>query len=468
MARFPRGAVWSTGLALLGLLFSSAAHYAVDSQRLTGLFTGLNQAAALLFWAGVAPFAVAVAGLIVAMLTGIRRRWALFGGVLVAGALGGVVGGQLALYQFPMPWSDYRRAPGWLAGEVQRLESAWRQDPSRAPWYRFRQPPGDLLWLRLSYARTAPKGDSGYPATVYYSAQFDDATEVSGHFEARRGGAPRLRSARVRVTTVPERFIGQLETEWLDFDGDGAINGLRVRVVPSAAAELADTRLSAWLEDTHRKRVGSSQTMNLRMGAWEQFFDAAELAETEGPWLLQAQFLGPEAGDFSFALRNAHRLALADGAVLDGAHTRILPTFDEHPIDEDGDGRFEALAITFELDISFPGSYPLMADLASDGHRFASAARRFRFDTVGRHRATLRFEGAKLAAAPEDGPWSIRSVQSYFDGYQRVQGGTAALFLDEFGKTGPWRREQFEPIARSGVTVELPRPVENPVRRSQQ
>lgn len=432
------------GLVLVGLAFFAAGHHAVDAQRLTGFFTGLNQAIALLLWAGVGPLALATVALLVSRIVVPRWRWSLFGALFLAGSVGGFAGGQLALHDYPMPWSDYRRAPGWLADEVKRLEALWREAPERAPWYRFRQSPGPLQSLELSYHPTAPKDGSAYPATVYYHGRFSDGTEVSGHFEARRGAAPLLRSARVRVTTAPERYVERLETKWLDFDGDGAPNGVRIRVVPSAAADLADTWLNAWLEDGERRRVRSSRAMNLTTGPWERFFDAEALAATSGPWRLSAQFLGPQEGDFSFVLSRLAEIAPPVEAALDGPHTRILPDFQEHPVDADGDGRFEALAITFELAISFPGSYPVMANLASGGRPFATAARRFRFETVGRHRATLRFDGTRLAAAPNDGPWSIRSVQTYFDGYQQVQGGTAALHLDEFGKTGPWRREQFE------------------------
>ncbi len=448
-----RRMAWRVALGLVGLAFFAAGHHAVDSQRLTGFLTGLNQAAALLFWAVAVPLGLAAVGLVVAWLTGVRRPWPLLGALFAAGAIGGFFGGQVALRDYPMPWSDYRRAPGWLTDEVERLETLWREAPERAPWYRFRQSPGELLGLELSYHSTAPRDDSDYPATVYYTGRFSDGTEVSGHFEARHGGGPLLRSARVRVTTAPERFIDNLETEWLDFDGDGAANGLRVRVVPSAAADLTGTRLGARLEDEQRQRVGSSRAMNLPTGEWEQFFDAEALAATDGPWHLSAQFHGPEEGDFSFVLSNLATVERPEGGALDGPHTRILPDFEEQPVDADGDGRFEALAITFELEISFPGSYPLMADLASDGKHFASAAQRFVFDRVGRHRATLQFDGGRLAAAPKDGPWTLRSVQSYYDGYREVQGGTAALHLDDFGKTGPWHREQFEspvPVEEEG------------------
>lgn len=431
------------GLVLLALLFFCAGHYVVDSRRLGGFLGGFNQAAALGFWSLLAPLAVALMGLVLAFLTGVQRRWRFFSGLWLAGALGGFVGGMVALYEYPMPWSDYRRAPAWLSAEVRRLESHWRADPTQAPWYRFRQAPGELLSLQLSFARTSARGDSDYPATVYFSAVFDDLTKVRGSFEARRAAAPLLRSVRVVVDREPGRFVEALETQWLDFDGDGRANGLKLRVVPSDAAILSRTRLSAWLEDREGKRVSASRAMNFQTGPWEQFFAASDLSASSTPWGLNVRFLGPEEGDFSFVLLNLATLS-PDGAELDGAHTRILPTLLEKPIDEDGNALFEALALTFELEVSFPGSYPLMADLQADGQTIATASRRFLFDTSGRHHATLRFEGKHLRAAPTDGPWSVTSVQSYYDGYRQVQGTTAAIHLGEFGKTAPWRREQFE------------------------
>jgi len=434
-------------LGILAALFFCVGHYMVDARRLSGFFARLEQLATLATWGLLVPLGVAGAALVLTSLMGSARRWQLAGGLFLATAVGGVVGGLTALYRYPMPWSDYERAPAWLVAEVRELESSWREEPAAAPWYRFRQTPGRLDRLQLSYARVTPAGGGVKPETVYFDAALSDGTEIVGQFEARRHGTPLLRSVRTIVRADPQRFVRTLESRWLDFDGDGRANGLLVTAVPSDAADLSDTRLNAWLDGADGKRVSSVGVSNLQTGPWERFFDAAALSATPGPWRLQAQFVGPQAGDFSFVLQDLATIASTDGE-LDGAHTRILPAFEEVPLDQDGNGLYEGLELVFELEVSFPGSYPLSADLQVADRSFVSSSKRFRFDEPGRHRVGLLFEGQDLRAAPQDGPWTIASVQSYYDGYRQVTGTTAAVHAGAFAHTAPWRREQFEPASR--------------------
>jgi hypothetical protein len=96
-------------------------------------------------------------------------------------------------------------------------------------------------------------------------------------------------------------------------------------------------------------------------------------------------------------------LASSEAAHLTGDYA-------DYPLDDDGDGVYEGLALTVGVDAVQAADYTLSASLAGSGQVQAGNAMRFTALAEGNQTVTLLFDGASICQAGVDGPYSVTAV----------------------------------------------------------
>ena len=134
-----------------------------------------------------------------------------------------------------------------------------------------------------------------------------------------------------------------------------------------------------------------------------------------------------------YALRDLQRPALA-----------LTGRIEAQPLDDDGNGRFDRLLVSLEVDVKDPGAYTWGFKLA-DGSLaeidFASASGNL---TAGLNIISLDFVGAKIGQHGVDGPFLLRDLLVYSQ--------TESLLVTQAGQTPAYAFRQFEGASVPDVT----------------
>jgi hypothetical protein len=142
-----------------------------------------------------------------------------------------------------------------------------------------------------------------------------------------------------------------------------------------------------------------------------------------------------------YALRDLQRPAVA-----------FTGRIEAQPLDDDGNGRFDRLRVSLEVDVKDPGAYTWGFKLA-DGSLaeidFAAASGDL---IAGLNMITLDFAGAKIGQHGVDGPFLLRDLLVYNQ--------TESLLVTQAGQTPVYAFRQFEgasvpDVTPPGVTVTL-------------
>jgi hypothetical protein len=111
-------------------------------------------------------------------------------------------------------------------------------------------------------------------------------------------------------------------------------------------------------------------------------------------------------------------------------------------VDEDGDGRFERLDVTAELDVFDPGDYALGFSITSAGRKPNLPAGRWMTLGQGRQTITVSLSGKYVWSELRDGPFLISGV------WVLRSGGANSVKVpptDTQVRTEAWKREQWNP-----------------------
>lgn len=114
------------------------------------------------------------------------------------------------------------------------------------------------------------------------------------------------------------------------------------------------------------------------------------------------------------------------------------------PVDEDGDGKFDRLDVTAELDVSYPGTYQMGCTFTSGGHTFRVYAAKSSPNRLarGRRTLTLSFRSQSLWNQLRYGPLVVGDVSLlYEDGGYLVK----VPNMNVQAQTEPLKREQWYP-----------------------
>jgi hypothetical protein len=117
--------------------------------------------------------------------------------------------------------------------------------------------------------------------------------------------------------------------------------------------------------------------------------------------------------------------------------TLIVPGITESATDTNGNGLFDQLSVSFQIDTRSAGFYTWTGDLrAADGTVLGVASNQG-FLNAGVSQASFSFEGRPIGASNLDGPYTVGNVAVYGP-------VDAAAVADEVGRTRAYLASQFE------------------------
>ena len=222
-----------------------------------------------------------------------------------------------------------------------------------------------------------------------------------------------------------------------DLDGDGRYEGLRVNVgltIEATGTYTVRGRLftgtGGLIEETVSRITGVPGSTTLPI-----VFPSPSIyaAGADGPYRVDLEvyntaLLRLDAGSHStqaYAYSSFETVAL-----------QIQTPFDEAPVDDDGDGRFEALVVTVPLAVSVAGTYRIDAALREGiNHVNLTATSQYLALSTGAVSVSVEFLGADILAAGVDGPWRVWVYVYEADG---------PLVAESSQRTASYRTSDFE------------------------
>ncbi|HET8647907.1 MAG TPA: choice-of-anchor X domain-containing protein [Vicinamibacteria bacterium] len=288
----------------------------------------------------------------------------------------------------------------------------------------------------------AAAGDGLYTAEV--------AGLASGHYLVEAsvisavGGAKA--GADFEVTPRFARFNGTVSDVGVDTNFDGLFDRVELRLgtvveVPGTYALTAVLRSDA----THTLSAGAQFTLPAGATTLAVPFAAAAIKSflaVGGPYeITEATLVRLSGGGFGdhvadrrlgLGLTQAYTLAQLQRPI-----TIIPPGLTEEGIDNDGDGLFDFLRVTFNVDTRQGGFYTWTADLrAPDGTVLGVGAGQG-FLAAGVNAVTMYFPGLPIGQSGLDGPYTVANVAAYGP-------FNAAAVVDEIGQTRAYLSSAFE------------------------
>ena len=274
---------------------------------------------------------------------------------------------------------------------------------------------------------------------------------VAGHYLAEvvlQSGSDRLTAgADFEVVAPSARFSGAVSDAGVDTNGDGLFDFVRVSFgvsVDSAGTYdvLAELRSGAGAALRAGARVAlaaGAQTVGVPFAA----ADLRKFLAADGPWRIRDVRLvrvpsDPADGDLladrvdDFGLTSAYTLAQLQRPV-----TLVLPGITENGVDNDFDGLFDLLHVSFQVDTLRAGFYTWTGDLRALDGTVLGVASNDGFLNEGRTALVFDFRGQPIGASGLDGPYVVGNVAVYGP-------FNAAALADEVGRTRAYSSSQFE------------------------
>jgi hypothetical protein len=250
------------------------------------------------------------------------------------------------------------------------------------------------------------------------------------------------------VTTALARFAGTKSDAGIDVNADGLFDWIGVDIGVSVDtpgtyevfASMRSPASSTELTAAARAALGAGpQSIQVRFAA----ADIRTTLATNGPWEIFDVRLIPTGVDGISTFVLADRIA--DLGVT-GAYTlaqlqrpisQILAGITERGLDTNGNGLFDLLETTFQIDTLRAGSYTWTGTLRSiDGNPLSVASGQGTLQ-AGITRVGFAFDAKPIGASGIDGPYGLFDVAIY------GPAGAAAL-LAKVGQTQAYRATQFE------------------------
>jgi len=259
------------------------------------------------------------------------------------------------------------------------------------------------------------------------------------------GTAPREQEAEFTVASGAATVAAGFTEQAVDDDQDGLSDALLVR--PNVNATVAgDYLVTAELANASGTRVaaaGAAVTLAVGTQAVPLRFDGRAIYDSgiSGPYRVVRVNVS----------RNDDALHQEDGVADLGQtasysvgsfeHDRVKLTpdsFTDAGVDSNGDGLFDELRVTVQVQAETAGTYAVSAELeASDGTTVALVAGNVSL-SAGTNTVTLGFSGTEIGRAGKAGPYTLSGLDVVSAGDSRVDGAleagykTAAYALSQF------------------------------------
>jgi hypothetical protein len=295
-----------------------------------------------------------------------------------------------------------------------------------------------------------------------YSSEFTPNTTgnylVSALITGTTGvGMAFTRHAATSFAVVPKNsaLSGAFFDEGVDVDGDGKFDLVAI-LVNSVTTTEGKYRAFVHLSTANGQKLVRSGEADLVPGS------PGVVVNFEADAFVQVRENGPYKIDLIELLFMGLTGASPSDSLADAGQTRsyLLVQFQRSPlaatgissdqaVDDNGDGKFDRLLVSLQVDVLRGGSYSWGFKLSDQIAReidFASGSGMF---GAGLNQLVVAFEGAKIGAFGMDGPYQLRDLL--------VQGAGTSLVLTDVGRTQPYRFTQFAgaqsnqpPVANAG------------------
>jgi hypothetical protein len=227
----------------------------------------------------------------------------------------------------------------------------------------------------------------------------------------------------------------------VDTNGDGHPDVLRVTSGVTVGA-AGSYELSGVLTTAGGRQIAAATT-NVQLpagaGAIGLDFDggAVRAGGVDGPFRLTGVRLGRSGDPASDVAIGAHTTAAYTAAQFRPAGAFFIERIADRGVDDDGDGRFDELAIDVVVNAHEEGSFFANARLVdARGKEIGWSGTRAVLDP-GEHTMTLSFDGRLVSGRGVDGPYRVEDLSVYSD-------PTDPVTVREPYLTGPYQWQQFE------------------------
>ncbi len=243
------------------------------------------------------------------------------------------------------------------------------------------------------------------------------------------------------VVAAPSRLSGGAQDRGVDDDGDGLLDRVALDV-PTQTTEAGTYRTFVSLKTANGQTIVRNGDAELQPGPGSitASFDADDLLALgeNGPYtislidlvLVSAAGVSPcdrleNVGTTGTYLLNQFR---RDPLILTGVTS-------DQGIDDNGNNRFDRLAVTVQVDVLRAGYYDWNMKLSDQNAREIGFAAGEGFLDAGLNNVPFEFNGSDIGTSGANGPFRLNDLLLF---------GPASIVVTEVGQTQPYRSLQFE------------------------
>lgn len=265
------------------------------------------------------------------------------------------------------------------------------------------------------------------------------------------GGAPfkRETAEEFAVFNPPGRLTGTVQDQGVDDNFDGLIDRVAFDV-GTQATTAGRFRAYVHLKTAGGKGVVGSSEVDLPAGAGTLPVsigaDDLRAAGESGPYtveLVELDCIGPDGASPCDRLDNAGQTKAYALSQFQRRPLILTGVTTDRGVDDNGNGRFDRLLVTVQVDALFAGSYTWNMKLADEGGRQLAFSSDSRFLSTGLNDLTFSFDGSAIGSSGAPGPFRLSDLLLF---------GTKSVVVPDVGQTQAYRSIQFENGRGSDVT----------------
>lgn len=311
----------------------------------------------------------------------------------------------------------------------------------------------------LSLLDNGPNNTDDKTGDGLYSGVFTPANvgrySVSARITGTVDGTTFTRIALTELEAVAPKGLlsGAIQDRGVDDNSDGLLDRIAFNVgtqITTAGTYQAFVHLRT---SSGKTLVGSGRaSQSSGSGVIEASIaaDAIRDANEDGPYtidLVELEFIDPTEGNEAADRRRD--LGQTNTYLVSQFQRRPLlltGSFSEQGIDTNGNGKFERLRVTIQVDVLIAGSYDWTVKLSDAGFSQIDVAAGSGQLNAGLQNITVEFDGVKIGTAGVRGPYVINDLLLF---------GPRSLVTTEIGQTRPYGPEQFEGGQPSQISLVL-------------
>lgn len=248
-------------------------------------------------------------------------------------------------------------------------------------------------------------------------------------------------AAEFKIVNPPSRLTGAVQDQGVDDNGDGLIDRVSFEV-GTQTATAGRYQAYVHLKTASGKSIVGSAEADLPAGAGSLpvSIEAEDLraAGEDGPFdieLIELDTAGDGGGSPCDRLDDAGRTQAYLLSQLQRKPLILTGVTTDRGVDDNGNGRFDRLLVTVQVDALFAGFYTWNMKLADEAGRELSFSPGSGFLNSGLNNLTFSFDGSAIGSSGAHGPFRLSDLLLF---------GTKSVVAPEVGRTRAYRSIQFE------------------------